>query len=195
MTKSKKHKGTQVYSVTEEDRAMRAISHMKHRDLQSACIARGMESQDMVNANHHSLVSWLVKNFDKTEDPQKLVEHDAWVESQLVKRGHTPGKAFLHPTLKFGISGDIEKVDRVKDIKPANAENIPEQGKKPKAEIDKTTGVRKGTKKDMTYSMTREGLPIAEIVHKVKAAFTDAQEKSIKIWHKRALKQIKDGNE
>jgi hypothetical protein len=190
-TKAKKHKQNEVYSVSSEDRAMRAISNMKHRDLQYACIARGMESQQVVNSDHHVLVSWLVRNWELTEDPKKLTEHDAWVEGQLVPRGHIPGKVILHPALKFGLSGDIEKVDKVQDVKPKKAEAIPDT-KKPRTEVDKQTGVRKGTKKDMTYSMTYAGDSIEDIISAVLEVFPEAQEKSIKIWHKRALKQMRE---
>lgn len=189
MTKKKKVRG-QRSLVAYEDRAHRELAHMKHKDLQKACIMRGMASQDMVNANHHTLVSYFIKNYDRGEDINLLPLHDAWVEEQMVKRGYQKGKEFLHPALKFGISGDIDKVEKVKEVKPDAAVKVPNPKNKERAQMDEVTKVRKGTKKDLTYTLTREGKPQAEIIAKVMEVFPEAQEKSIKIWHKRAVKQM-----
>jgi hypothetical protein len=189
MTKKKKVRG-QRSLVAYEDRAHRELAHMKHKDLQKACILRGMASQDMVNANHHSLVSFFIKNHEVGEDLNLLALHDAWVEEQMVTRGYKKGSEFLHPALKFGISGDIEKVEKVKEVKPESAVKVPNPKNKERAQMDEVTKVRKGTKKDLTYTLTRERLSQEEIIAKVKDKFPDAQDKSIKIWHKRAVKQM-----
>ena len=173
-----------------EDRVMRELQNMKHKDLQKACILRGMTSEEVVAKNHHDLVGWFHKNYENSQDPQRLVLHDAWVESQMVARGYTKGKEFLHPALRFGIPGDLEKVEKVKEVKPEKAQKIPSAGKTTPTKNEKFN-IRTGTKKELTFLLTEEKIEIKEIIKQVKDAFPEAQEKSIKIWHKRALKAMK----
>jgi len=82
----------------------------------------------------------------------------------------------------------VKKVEtsRVQAEKP-NKANIPKSEKKP-TEVDKETGVRKGTKKNLTYTLAKQKIPLEKVVKQVMKEFPEAQEKSIKIWYKRAIK-------
>jgi hypothetical protein len=196
--KKRKTKRVNIHTygdAASEDRIMRELHSMKHRDLQRACIARGMDFQQMVSANHHALVSWFFKHYDIAQDPNLLVEYDKWVEDQLLKRGYTKGKEFLHPLLKFGISGDIERVKNVSELKAEEPKKVPHMGKKPHSEKNLTFNIKKGTKKEMTFTLTESGLEINQIIKQVIDAFPDAQEKSIRIWQKRCLKAMKENRE
>jgi hypothetical protein len=151
-----------------------------------------MKSEVMVNANHHSLVSFLYKHFDEPQSISNLAIHDAWVEDQLIKsnKGYVKGKEFLHPILKLGLSGDIERVPKT-ELKPET--KVPQIREKKVVEKHKTfEGIKMGTKKEMTFSLTEKKIAIADIIKQVKEKFPEAQEKSLKIWHKRALKALKE---
>lgn len=187
MKKKKKSKrNTKVFF--ENERALRELSKMKHRDIQRACIVRGMPSAEMVNSDHHKLVSWFIKNFERSQDESLLVPHDLWVEEQLKLKGYKEGDTLMSPALRFSYVKDFEQIEKPKVIKPNQPIVIPE--KKVKAEIDKKTGVREGTKKAMTYGLTDEKLAIDKIIKAVKKKFPNAEEKSIKIWYKRRLKEL-----
>lgn len=185
----KKSKRSRNYAESdfEEDRAMRELSNMKHRDLQIACIVRGLPSDDVVNFNHHSLVSWFIKHYDNTQDETRLILHDAWIEEKLEGRpGFIKGQQFLHPALKFARPGNIAELPNAKvlDVRPL-AKALPEEVKKPRAKMNEEIGVREGTKKALTFSLTLQGKAIEEIRKLVLEKFPDAQVKSINIWHKK----------
>lgn len=180
-------KGKQYFANARNERAFKELVNFKHRDLQRACIVRGLEFENIVKFGHPKLAEWFTDNYDNTQNENLLILYDAWVEEQLKARGYKEGDTLLSPALKFSFVGDPSKMER---INPKAATPIlPNAEKKPKAEIDTTTGVRKGTKKAMTYDLSYAGKTPDEIILAVKEAFPDAEEKSIKIWHKRALKE------
>lgn len=172
----------------ENERALRELSGFKHRDLQLACILRGLEPHKIVEFDHHKLVSWFIEHYNNSQDNTNIAIHDAWVEEQLQSRGYKKGDILLSPALRFGYVGNIETMDKPKVIKTHGELNIP--GKKEKSVIDEKTGIRSGTKKALSYKLATEGLQINEIIKQVKSKFPDAEEKSIKIWVKRSLKLI-----
>lgn len=168
--------------------AMRALSTMKYKDLQLACILRGMPSKDMIESDHSDLVVFFTENFERGEDQTLLPFHWDWMKQELLKNGHKEGDLLLSPFLKLGYTGDIDKME-----KPINTPKIspPKEEKKPKAQMDEKLGVRKGTKKAMTYELTQKGWDLEKIIKTVLKHFPDAQEKSIKIWQKRCQKANK----
>jgi len=170
----------------ENGRALRELSNMKHRDLQRACIVRGMPSQDMVESDHHKLVSWFIENYDNTQSEELLINHDGWVEEQLIARGYKKGDVLLSPALRFSYVGNIEEIEKPKIIKPHNEKEKPPNERKEKSTVDVNTGIRTGTKKALTYQLTISGLSIGEVIKGVKNKFPEAEDKSIKIWFKRA---------
>jgi hypothetical protein len=170
----------------ENGRALRELSNMKHRDLQRACIVRGMPSQDMVESDHHKLVSWFIENYDNTQSEELLINHDGWVEEQLIARGYKKGDVLLSPALRFSYVGNIEEIEKPKIIKPHNEKEKPPNERKEKSTVDASTGIRTGTKKALTYQLTISGLSIGEVIKGVKNKFPEAEDKSIKIWFKRA---------
>lgn len=188
MSKTKVKKKRKVHlpeSTSHEDRVYRVLSNLKHKDLQRECILRGIEFEHVVKLDHHKLVGWFFKNFDNTQDPNLLNQFDAWRDETLRKEGYLRGDEQVAPALRFALPGEIESMGRIQE--PGKKEKV-EKPKKPKAEVDEKTGVRKGTKKAMTYALALEGKDIKEAVKLVKEAFPEAEEKSIKIWYKRALK-------
>lgn len=176
------------------DKAYRLLQDMKHRDLQKACILRGIPSNDLVNLSHPALVNWFTQNLENTEDPNLLLQHDLWVEEQLRARGYKEGDTLLSPWLRFSYNGDIEKMDKPKQLKPQQATQVKAPTKE-RAKVDESTGLRTGTKKSLTYQLTMEGLEMDEIIVGVKKQFPEADEKSIKIWAKRCKKAMNDNSD
>ncbi len=184
MTKTKaKKKHTTPIVQSENQRALRELYSMKHRELQRACIVRGMPSEDVVKSDHHKLVSFFMANYERTQDESLLALHDDWVEDELQKRGYKKGDVLLSPALRFSYVGDIETMEKPITPKPESHAAKPE--KKEKSVIDEKTGVRQGTKKALTFELTLQQLEIAEIIKRVKAKFPEAEDKSIKIWVKK----------
>lgn len=116
--KKKKKKGPKVqhiYGINE--RALRELSNMRHRDLQKACIIRGLEFQNVVGYDHHKLVGWFQDNFDNGQDLTLLTQFDVWRIEELKKKfGDKIENWQLHPSLNFGYTGDIDKLDKPKAI-------------------------------------------------------------------------------
>lgn len=172
----------------------RQVSRMTHRDLQSACILKGMPFKDIVEKDHHGLVSWYFLNFELNENPQNLIEYDQWLEGQLEKKGYKKGDAMLSPSLRFsytkGIDDSPVKTQRIQ-ARESNKSTEPKSQQEHKVvQKDEITGVRVGTKKNLTFQLARKvpEIPIDKIIEQVIEAFPDAQDKSIKIWVKRARK-------
>lgn len=189
--KKKKTKEPKIYrvDVTREDRINRALSRMKHKELQQACIMRGLEFDKVVEFDHHDLANWYFHHFEDPEDISKLPTYDNWIEEQLQLRGHKKGDAILSPSLRLGFTPDMSTIKAPPAPKLlAPAKNNSDEPKI-KREADPETGVLAGTKKNLTYQLTDQGMPIAEIIAKVKEAFPAAEEKSIKIWQKRRLNE------
>lgn len=183
---SKRNKRSYNEGVSKNERAYRELQNMRHRDVQKACVLRGMPFEDVINFSHHKLVSWFMDNYDNSQSPNLINEYDTWMDVQLSLKGYMEGDSLRHPALKFGNPGNIEDMEK---LNKGPVPNKPPKINKPKSEMDPTLGVRKGTKKALTYQLTKDKKPIEEIITQVKEAFPEAEEKSIRIWHKRCLKE------
>lgn len=190
--KKRKKKSPRQEVYAEDERAYRELTNMKHKDVQRACILRGLEFSKVVGLDHHALVSWFINNYDNSQDNNLLIQFDLWVEEELKAKGYKEGDTLMSPALRYSYNGDIEAMEKPKIIKPIAIAAKPE--KKQKSEIDTVTGVRTGTKKSLTYQLTLDKMNILDIVKKVKEAFPNAEEKSIKIWNKRKLKEMDEAN-
>jgi hypothetical protein len=174
-----------------QEKALDILGMMKHKELVCACILRGMPFEKVLEVDHNGLGSFFIQNFDAPEDPNKLTEYDSWLDNILEQRGHKVGDAIRSPLLKVGYVGKGDLSDApTKIIEPGTeGKKLPEVKEvKEKREKDETTGVVSGTKKNLTYTLAKEGVPIEEVVKRVIEQFPEAKDKSIKIWYKRALK-------
>lgn len=181
-----------------EARANRQLQKMRHRDIQRECILRGMSFQDVVGFSVPKLIGWFTDHLDDGQDISRLNEYDAWIEKELTRNGTKDETgALLHPAFRFGVAGDI---DDMEDRELRKSTKVPKvRGEKPKDDKpkvkrvkDETTGVMSGTKKSLTFELTRAGKKKDEIIEKVMEAFPDANEKSINIWIKRCKKAMKE---
>lgn len=178
-----------------EDRINYELGQMRHKDLQKACVSRGLDFQKIIDWDHHKLSNWFFKNYELGEDATKLTEYDAFIEGKLMERGYKKGDAILAPSFRLGFSPDIGEIKNIQTpgaSQPPPRVSAPEDKPKSKRVVDELTGVYSGTKKNLTYTLTDEGIGIEEIITKVIKQFPDAQDKSIKIWNKRRLKELKD---
>lgn len=167
-------------------RAFRELENFKHRDLQRACVVRGMSFTEVVESTTPGLSNWFMANYSRGQDSTLLNQFDAWVEDELGKLGRESNDPVMSPHLRLGYIGEVDEftgkvvIKRPKGIKKAEKE---------KRERDEVTHIFLGTKKALTYECAKEKLSIPETIEKVMAQFPEAVEKSIKIWYGRAKKQ------
>lgn len=171
-----------------------ALAHMKHKDLQRECVLRGLQFEKIVEFDHHALSNWFYHNFESPSDLARLTLYDIWMEEQLQAKGYKKGDAALAPCFRLGFTPDLESITpKTPGVQKQIVQAVDTQPKevKPKRVVDAETGVYSGTKKNLTYKLTDEGMELDKIVEKVLELFPEAQEKSIKIWHKRRLNETK----
>ena len=165
--------------------AEKELTQMKYRDLKIACIVRGMLFEDVVEGTYPSLSSWFVKNYTEKSSKKRLEQFDDWVTEKLMERGHAADS----PLVQFRLSTVVDEQDnisiRTKSLKHAQVK----KEKKPKRERDTTHNIFKGTKKALTFDCASKNMNIADTIARVLLEFPEAQEKSIKIWYKKALKK------
>jgi hypothetical protein len=200
MKKKKKKKKLRTRPIieiaegTSEDRIFKMLSTMRHRDMQRACILRGMEFEKVIKFDHDQLIGWLYKNWDNSENPHLLIEYDIWLDNQLASRGHDAKSPLRNSAFNFSIKEPEFDLPKPKNnhIPKGLDFDMGTQNKKPKREKNPDWGIQTGTKKFLTYELTIEDkLPLEEVIPKVKEKFPAAEVKSIKIWYGRAKKLIK----
>lgn len=180
---AKKHK-----SSGSSGRAMNELQNMKHRDLQRACVVRGMDFQAVVDCSTPGLSNWFQAHYVLGQNNVLLDEFDEWVRIQLKGRGYSDSDPLLSPSLRLGYIGEVDEVTGKTIIKRPKGIHKPP---KPKRERDGDTGLFKGTKKDFTYQCQKDGKDIKETFRLVSEKFPEAQEKSVKIWFNRSKKAAK----
>ena len=184
-------------------RAESELARMKHRDLQRAAVVRGMDFEEVVRSGVPELASWFCRNYDLPQFIDKINEFDDWRDEQLKGRGYEEGSPFFHASLRLGFVATKDEEGNTTSVKKPRLKGV-DKPKKEKKERVEGTKVFKGTKKAMTYELTKESYKLSkskdpkikpltkdEIIEKVKEAFPDANEKSVGIWYKRALNECK----
>lgn len=175
-----------------EERGLRLLTKLKRKDLVKECIIRGLPYH-MGGESSPKLSGWLIQNLDNGQDITRLNEYDAYREQELIKSGHLDeNKVLLHPSLKYGVTGNSEdwedKVVFTKHSKKSDKVKLD----KPRVKREKDeSGVYKGTKKALTFKLALEGKALDDVIDAVLEAFPEANDKSISIWYKRALKTKK----
>jgi hypothetical protein len=170
--------------------AERELQHLKHKDLQRACVGRGIPFEDAVNFDIPALQSWFCKNFYNGQNIMFLNDYDAWKDEQLRMNGHEKGDPVFHPSLRLGFIGSRDDAGNVSSTKKPRLKSL--IGKeKPKRERLEGTKIFSGTKKAMTWELTKAKLDLKTITKRVMEKFPEAKAKSISIWHKRALNEGK----
>lgn len=179
--------------------AYKELSQFVYKDLKVACIVRGIEFQDVVHGDHGSLASFFIKNYDKAQDPELLEDFDNWMDRQLELSGIAEDDPLRQFRLSSSLDPDTEDTKlRKRKLKGVK---IPKKKRK-KRERNSTFNVIKGTKKEFTMELVKKLMGLgknmeskklqATLVKKVVEKYPDANPKSVMIWYKRALNELKD---
>lgn len=181
--KTEEEKQSQSLDIISNSRPVyAALSKMRYKDLQRACLIRGIDFDEMVKMDTLGLHNYLLHEWDKPIVMERLNGFDIWRQNHLDSR-YGPGEPFV----RLGFYG--KSIDDGKEQKTIR---VREKSNKPKRERDESMGsIYKGTKKALTFQSIKDGKTIDETIAIVIAAFPDALDKSIKIWSKRAAKQLK----
>lgn len=173
---SKKAKNGKTRTITSRD-----FGDMTYKDLKKAVVLRGMDFEEVITGDFPRLQGWLYKNQHLPQDKQLLTEFDNWVDENLRLNG---SHDLVHPQLRLGYVGDREGGElKIKKEKPIKLK---------KTKREKTAqGVYKGTKKALTLSLAEEGETLENTIEQVIETFPDASAKSIKIWYKKYLRDVK----
>lgn len=174
----------------------RELKNMKYIDLKKAVIALGMPFEDVGNGSYPRLAEFFIKNFYEKRLLERLTQFDEWLDGKFKENGYPsddPMRTFrLSTTLtdeeQEKLQDERNPKMKTKSLKKA----FLKKDKKKKRERDDSTGIFKGTKKALTYELAQKGKTFQEIVPLVLEKFPEAQEKSIKIWISRAMKEKKE---
>lgn len=178
------------------ERSIRELKTMKRRDIQTACVMRGLPFSDVSGFDQLQIIAWFQNNYERPQDASRIPEYDTWVDKELELRGYGKGKSIRNPIFNLGIRGNLDgekpKSGGVKAPLPGTQpQSLPKVAKPPR-EKNEVLGLSKGTKKEMTYLLTREGKTPEEVTAAVTKAFPEAQPKSIRIWMGRCKKDMKN---
>jgi len=186
--------------LTTSQRAHKAMAKMQYPDLKAACIMRGMDPMDVVESDHGGLSGFFIKHYEEKKNRELLEDFDIWMDAKLGEEGYEDDNPVRKHRQFSNLDEDENIQVKTKSLKRAD---IPLK-KRVKKERNKH-GIFKGTKKDLTYSLTeqlyqKKGSDYTpkelmkkysnKLVAKVLDKFPDAKEKSVKIWMKRALGEI-----
>lgn len=158
------------------------VNKMNYKNLKRNCVARGMPFIEVIGATIPTLQNWLHDNYHKPISTELLNEYDEFIENNLREAG---AGDIIYNQLRLGYIGDRSEDEEVLKLRVKKEKRV-----RVKKERD-DNGV-KGTKKHLTYKLTKEGLSLTKIVGKVRKEFGEINEKSIKIWYNRAKKQERE---
>lgn len=182
-------------------RAYNALRKMVYRDLKAACIIRGMDFTDIVEGDHGSLSSWFINNIDNDMDRDLLGDFDIWMDKQLEARGFEEDDP-LRKMKQY----TTETEDDNHEVRTRSLSKIAGVKKVRKKKERNSYGIFKGTKKEYTYTLCEDLLSklgdkynnkelvkkfSSKLHAKILKKFDTASEKSIRIWMKKALNEIR----
>lgn len=180
-----------------QDRAATALTRMRRNDLVKECVLRGLSPELAVNYDNLKLSSWFMEHLDDGQDLNRLQEYDEYVDKELDKRGAKKGESLRHPIFKLGL-GNMDDMDDKDTRKTVNTtkvrpEKVDAEGKPKEKRVkdESLGGIYSGTKKAATFECAKKGIPLEETYNLVRAKFPEANEKSMKIWYNKALKELK----
>ncbi len=170
------------YNLPIDGRVEHELQNMRFIDLQRSCIIRGIPFDVVISKSVGTLQSWLIKNWHNKVNKSRLDEFDDIRQKALEDRGMTD-----EPFVRLGIPAIQEETNEVSPIVKISKK----KSKKVRRERSEELGIFKGTKKAYVFELVQKGLKVEKIIPKVIAKFPEAKEKSVKIWFKKATKQLK----
>ncbi len=160
------------------------LASLNLKNLKRACIVRSIPFRDITILDFLQLQSWVYKNFSNPTDPTLLEEFDNWYEKELLDEGIIEDK--LHVDLKFGYYSYDEAGNR-KDKKRNSLIVGMVKSDKEKAQFKP----RKGSRKELAFSLFSQGLKTSEVIEGVWEVYPDVAEGSIKVWGSQYRKRQK----
>lgn len=163
-------------------------TNFKHKDLVRACIIRGMPFEDVLESSDHVKANWHYNNYFNQTDLSLLDKYDEWVDKRIKKEvpGWKKKKYLFDSSLKIGYVPDQEtgektkkRISKIKVIKRKRERNAT------------LNNIYSGTKKELTWRCAARGKNLEETRDIVMKEFPDANAKSIRIWWKKAEKEVK----
>lgn len=159
-------------------------------EIKKIAITLGMPFPDATDSDYWGLLSY-VNNTNEKPDPSLVEKYDNWVDEQLEKLGYPKDDPMRSNQLRLGYLSEEAKMRQTLGIKKKKERPIKEKSEK-RHEKDENN-LWKGTKKSYTFELTKKGYDLERIQRRVIKAFPEANPKSIKQWHRAALKKVKNG--
>lgn len=166
-----------------------ACHHDTYRDLQRKAISLGMPFPDVPLAGVFGLIQYINRADTPEPNPALIDEYDKWVLKQFDLSGIPKDDPLRNSRLRLGFikeedeEGNVIKTRRVPGISKSKLKKAP----RPRDEFN----LLKGTKKSYTWELTKKGYDLERIIRRVIKKFPEANEKSIKLWHKACLRSMK----
>lgn len=161
------------------------VHSMSYKDLKRRAIALGMPFEDAAAATVGQLQSWII-NSNAKPIPKLIDDFDDWVDEQLASRGYKKNDPLRSPMLRLGYLGETTETG---EVKVKRIKGLP---RNPKTKREKDAdGYWKGTKKAYTRELTARGFTFERIWRRVSKKFPEALEKSVKQWHRQAIRDAK----
>lgn len=161
--------------------------HDTYRDLQRKAITLGMPFPDVPGSGVFDLIRYINRPDTPEPNPLLINEYDKWVLHQFDISGIPEDDPLRNSRLRLGFIGDTDEEGKV--LKRKRVPGI-KKPKKPARERDEFN-LLKGTKKSYTWELTKKGYDIERIIRRVTKKFSDANEKSIRLWNRACLRQMK----
>lgn len=157
------------------------------KDLRRQAIALGMPFPDVVDKEIWALIKYIQQS-NNTPDPSLIDEYDNWLDHHFDEIGIPKNDPIRHPHLRLGFIGEVDEEGNT--IKRKKVPGIKKTKYKKPREKDENNLV-KGTKKSYTWELTKKGLNLERVLRRVQKKFPDANEKSIRLWHRACLRDMK----
>lgn len=166
--------------------------HDTYRDLQRKAVSLGMPFPDVPLAGVFGLLNYINRPDTPNPNPQLIYEYDKWVLEQLDNSGVPKDDALRSSRLRLGFVG--EEDEEGNKIKRKRIPGIKLSKVKKSARERDDFNLIKGTKKSYTWELTKKGYDVDRITRRVKKKFPDANEKSIKLWYRACIREMKKAN-
>lgn len=162
--------------------------HDTYKDLQRKAIMYGMPFPDVPASGVFDLIRFINRSDNPEPNPELIKRYDEWVLKQLDLSGVPEKDPLRNSRLRLSFIEDKDENGNV--LKKRSLTLRKNEAKKPPKERDEFNLV-KGTKKSYTWELTKKGYDIERIIRRVLKKFPDANDKSIRLWNRACLRDIK----
>lgn len=165
-----------------------------YKDLKRQAIALGMPFPEATACSIFDFIGYIEKSsLDKVPNVSLIDQYDDWVDAQLAASGLPEDDPLRSSKLRLGFLGDPEtKEDPENGEVKRKTRRLKGLKKTKKAPREKDEhGHVKGTKKAFTWYCVEKGLSLERTIRRVTKKFPEAKLVSIRLWYKKATKELK----